>query len=253
MGRVAVLFIAAATLSFVSAHPLLRLTKGALERCSSTQSCLAGQTCCSTGMDDYGCCDGVNAVCCSDGEHCCQEGETCDLSEGVCRKLPSKKTTILTKVTSATSNSTSCSCSDSETCCSDDGVSSMCCPLANAVCCSSYTCCPGGTTCGGDGHCYRKSTGNVAATATNTKKVSGANNAQSITCPGGDYACPDSTKCCLQDVSTGTYGCCPYEYGVCCSGTTCCPENTQCSLTGCTSKTGAHYILKKFTSSKRLQ
>ena len=198
------------------------------------------------------CCPLPNAVCCSDGKHCCQEGETCDLSEGVCRKLSSKMTTILAKVTSATTNSTSCSCNDGETCCSDDGVSSMCCPLANAVCCSIYTCCPGGTTCGGDGHCYRKSTGDVAATTTNTKQVSGANNAQSITCPGGDYACPDNTKCCLQDVSTGTYGCCPYEDGVCCSGTTCCPEGTQCSLGGCRSKTGAHYILKAFTSSKRL-
>ncbi|CAN7991961.1 unnamed protein product, partial [Ixodes hexagonus] len=49
-----------------------------------------------------------------------------------------------------------------------------------------------------------------------------------VRCPNGAL-CPDRTTCCLQ--SSGQYGCCPYQFAVCCSDHQhCCPEGYRCNL-----------------------
>ena len=46
--------------------------------------CPLDTTCCLHASGEYGCCFGLNATCCSDGQHCCPEGYTCNLSAGKC-------------------------------------------------------------------------------------------------------------------------------------------------------------------------
>ena len=52
--------------------------------CPDQSLCPLDTTCCLHASGGYGCCPGLNAVCCSDGQHCCPEGYTCDLSAGKC-------------------------------------------------------------------------------------------------------------------------------------------------------------------------
>lgn len=49
-------------------------------------SCPDGNTCCSVGGGEYGCCPMPKATCCSDQEHCCPHGYTC--KDGGCEKEP---------------------------------------------------------------------------------------------------------------------------------------------------------------------
>ncbi|CAN7976912.1 unnamed protein product, partial [Ixodes persulcatus] len=47
-------------------------------------------------------------------------------------------------------------------------------------------------------------------------------------CPNGAL-CPDRTTCCLQN--SGQYGCCPYQFAMCCSDHLhCCPEGYHCNM-----------------------
>ncbi|KAM7307096.1 putative granulin [Ixodes scapularis] len=49
-----------------------------------------------------------------------------------------------------------------------------------------------------------------------------------VRCPNGAL-CPDRTTCCLQN--SGQYGCCPYQFAVCCSDHLhCCPEGYHCNM-----------------------
>ncbi|ROT76211.1 putative granulins-like isoform X3 [Penaeus vannamei] len=49
-------------------------------------SCPDGNTCCSVGGGEYGCCPMPKATCCSDQEHCCPHGYTC--KDGGCEREP---------------------------------------------------------------------------------------------------------------------------------------------------------------------
>ncbi|KAG0444110.1 hypothetical protein HPB47_014159, partial [Ixodes persulcatus] len=49
-----------------------------------------------------------------------------------------------------------------------------------------------------------------------------------VRCPNGAL-CPDRTTCCLQN--SGQYGCCPYQFAMCCSDHLhCCPEGYHCNM-----------------------
>uniref|UniRef100_A0A131YXV2 Granulin n=1 Tax=Rhipicephalus appendiculatus TaxID=34631 RepID=A0A131YXV2_RHIAP len=51
---------------------------------------------------------------------------------------------------------------------------------------------------------------------------------ENIRCPDGNY-CLDGQTCCL--LSSGQYGCCPYQYAQCCSDhASCCPEGYLCKI-----------------------
>jgi len=58
-------------------------------RCSndSNASCPENKTCCKAEVG-WRCCNGKNAVCCSDLKSCCGDGDVCDLKEMVCRIRP---------------------------------------------------------------------------------------------------------------------------------------------------------------------
>ena len=149
----------AAILCLVSSHPLL--SDSTSNDCGDSTSCLAGQTCCKSETG-YGCCDGVDAVCCIDGLHCCPRGSTCDLVDNTCKLMAVKRTnnikatTILAaakkgpiKLPSESANNI-CpiiagdphryECPSFNTCCIRSDGKYGCCPHKNAVCCADgYT------------------------------------------------------------------------------------------------------------------
>ena len=234
---------------------------------SGIVKCLEDQTCCKLNTGGYGCCPLPNAVCCSDGEHCCPYGYTCNISTGSCTqgdksfalfqktlalKLTSRKEAIVCPDRQTT-------CPNGCTCCRISRYRYGCCPLPNAVCCSDFIhCCPNGHTCNlSNGTCQqgRKTvslskkvpaftsrlgnSGNkgelfktvvIASSLTSIEKVS------NIICPDGSE-CPDSSTCC--EISSGGYGCCPYQYAVCCSDLIhCCPNGYTCNLSNGTCQQG---------------
>jgi len=56
-------------------------------RCAidSQATCTESQTCCRAKVG-WRCCDGKNAVCCSDGLSCCSFGDVCDIENKTCKK-----------------------------------------------------------------------------------------------------------------------------------------------------------------------
>ena len=166
----------AAILCLVSSHPLL--SDSTSNDCGDSTSCLAGQTCCKSETG-YGCCDGVDAVCCIDGLHCCPRGSTCDLVDNTCKLMAVKRTnnikatTILAaakkgpiKLPSESANNI-CpiiagdphryECPSFNTCCIRSDGKYGCCPHKNAVCCADgIHCCPENKICGPGGTCQRQ-------------------------------------------------------------------------------------------------
>ena len=234
---------------------------------SGIVKCLEDQTCCKLNTGGYGCCPLPNAVCCSDGEHCCPHGYTCNISTGSCtqgdKSFALFQKTLALKLTSR-KEAIVCPdrqtrCPNGYTCCRISRYRYGCCPLPNAVCCSDFIhCCPNGHTCNlSNGTCQqgRKTvslskkvpaftsrlgnSGNkgelfktvvIASSLTSIEKVS------NIICPDGSE-CPDSSTCC--EISSGGYGCCPYQYAVCCSDLIhCCPNGYTCNLSSGTCQQG---------------
>ena len=101
-----------------------------------TSVCDSNSTCCINVSGDYGCCAGLDAVCCADRQHCCPIGTACDVGAGTC-----------TQVNVVCPDHSLCSLG--QTCCVNaSGNGYVCCPQPNGVCCSDgLHCCPQGTTC----------------------------------------------------------------------------------------------------------
>ncbi|KAL0984194.1 hypothetical protein UPYG_G00138350 [Umbra pygmaea] len=213
--------------------------------CPDGGLCEGGNTCCQTSNGEYGCCPLPNAECCSDHVHCCYEGTVCDLALAHClnrsvslpwvRRVPAKqpiRLLIVEGVKAVICPDGVAECPDDSTCCELPDGSWGCCPLPKAVCCEDKMhCCPADTTCD---LIHSKCLSNTLETFPLTMKVPARRRQtvvgrQAVTCPGGESTCPDGCTCCL--LTSGDYGCCPYQEAVCCSDQLhCCPGNTTCDL-----------------------
>ena len=196
-------------------------------KCLDGSSCAGKETCCKLASGGYGCCPYEEAVCCSDGLHCCPHGTTCDVKQGTCIRQTDSSgiSAIWSKVgkTMVKCHDGS-SCAGKETCCELSSGGYGCCPYEEAVCCSDgLHCCPHGTTCDvKQGTCIRQtdSTG-ISAIWSKVGKTM-------VKCHDGS-SCAGKETCC--ELSSGGYGCCPYEEAVCCSdGLHCCPHGTTCDV-----------------------
>ena len=196
-------------------------------KCLDGSSCAGKETCCELSSGGYGCCPYEEAVCCSDGLHCCPHGTTCDVKQGTCIRQTDSTgiSAIWSKVgkTMVKCHDGS-SCAGKETCCELSSGGYGCCPYEEAVCCSDgLHCCPHGTTCDvKQGTCIRQtdSTG-ISAIWSKVGKTM-------VKCLDGS-SCAGKETCC--ELSSGGYGCCPYEEAVCCSdGLHCCPHGTTCDV-----------------------
>ena len=178
-------------------------------------------------MGGYGCCPYEEAVCCSDGLHCCPHGTTCDVKQGTCIRQTDSSgiSAIWSKVgkTMVKCHDGS-SCAGKETCCKLSSGGYGCCPYEEAVCCSDgLHCCPHGTTCDvKQGTCIRQTdSSGISAIWSKVGKTM-------VKCLDGS-SCAGKETCCK--LSSGGYGCCPYEEAVCCSdGLHCCPHGTTCDV-----------------------
>lgn len=202
-------------------------------RCTDGSTCK--YTCCRTFLGTYGCCNFVNAVCCSDGIHCCPEGYICQNTavhvlagphyrSVQCQKAPSssndniegnnnkkikskkhdvKKAIVHTRVEEddeliASSRITASSPAE-------EYVDST---IVSSLQVDSYS--------HGLKHAF-------------------------TTCPDGSY-CPGTTTCCMSVL--GLYGCCAHTNAVCCDDHIhCCPHGTQCDTTmsRCTNSFNRNY------------
>ncbi|XP_062517534.1 neurogenic locus notch homolog protein 1-like [Corticium candelabrum] len=218
--------------------------------CPDGDTCEDGNTCCSLGNGDYGCCPLPNAVCCSDHVHCCPEGYTCEVSTGEClRSVTSDAQLVQVKSTDVSVKDVTCQdgseCSDGQTCCSVGDSRYGCCPYPNAVCCSDHEyCCPSGSTCLSGGYC---ASGSVRALEDTRLHGSKIGLKAGISCPNG-IVCKRSQSCC--SVGNDMYGCCPYPSAACCSdGKHCCPSGYTCDLT----RHGSGICQRVLTTSVALQ
>jgi hypothetical protein len=128
----------------------------AVERVGDT--CKAGtcdtkQTCCQL-QRGWGCCQYINATCCSDKAHCCPNGYKCNLNDGACsnstHRLPFQKFNDinLKQVYPSGDTCKAGTCDTTETCCELTNGSWGCCPYPKADCCEDHAhCCPNGYTC----------------------------------------------------------------------------------------------------------
>ncbi|XP_022079850.1 granulins-like isoform X8 [Acanthaster planci] len=139
---------------------------------NSSSICRSTETCCMMAKGGWGCCPGVNAVCCPDKIHCCPHGTKCT-KENTCvgaagilsmvtktkaKEMAPKVETVpwITKTLAlplgTKEGNVKCDsshfCPDGNTCCKLASRQWGCCPLPNAVCCSDgIHCCPHGYTC----------------------------------------------------------------------------------------------------------
>ena len=211
----------------------LSKVRKAMVKCPDGSSCPGQESCCELSSGGYGCCPYEEAVCCSDGKHCCPHGTTCDVAAGTCKHQTDTEEfpMALSKVTKAMVKCPDGSaCPGQETCCKLSSGGYGCCPYEEAVCCSDKKhCCPHGTTCDvAAGTCKRQKDGrNFPMSLSKVRKAM-------VKCPDGS-ACPGQETCCK--LSSGGYGCCPYEEAVCCSdGKHCCPHGTTCDVAAGTCK-----------------
>ncbi len=101
-------------------------------------------------------------------------------------------------------------------------------PLLQAVCCSDgLHCCPNGYTCAPGGASCQKS--NEPASLIASFQLQEQIRGNGIICPDGHEQCPDNKTCCA--ITSGGYGCCPYERAVCCEDKIhCCPHGYTCNV-----------------------
>ncbi|KAL8558870.1 hypothetical protein ACOMHN_054301 [Nucella lapillus] len=210
--------------------------------------CPDTSTCCPLQYGEYGCCEGVNAVCCKDGTHCCPKGYQCDEQHQRCTShtlgisfgWTDKKVQRARPLALDVRLRANITCPDKETVCQVNDTCCLvtpgyrCCPLLHGVCCSDRLhCCPQGTKCDLVHHrCNREGSDweqpwverrleqshSEVSQATTKKKA--------VICKDG-LMCPDGNTCCL--LNSGSYGCCPYSDAVCCSDQVhCCPHDCHC-------------------------
>jgi len=232
--------------------------------CPDDSSCPDGETCCRLSTGDYGCCPLVDAVCCSDSIHCCPRNSQCDVEHGQClgefsipwlTKQPSKspfnnnddENFVLINekfefdsMKICSSNSTESNYCPSTSFCllnnpSGSGSKSKCCPIENAIFCSlnGNEICPEGFQCDVESNqCYSNDFGRISMlTCFDSSLDDLSTQLKIIQCPDDKSYCPEETTCC--QLKTGSYGCCPYPTGICCSDQkNCCPNGYFCDSIG---------------------
>nr|XP_021395547.2 progranulin isoform X1 [Lonchura striata domestica]XP_031362931.1 progranulin isoform X1 [Lonchura striata domestica] len=239
-----------------SASPAALPTAGEV-KCDEETSCPDGNTCCRLSSGAWGCCPLEQAVCCPDHVHCCPQGYTCDPEGGSClqgggtRRPWLRKTPALPRggqVTQVTSGNVKCdeetSCPDGSTCCQLSLGTWGCCPLEQAVCCGDHKhCCPRGYTCNVATESCEKllaptpllptpSAPRQAPSAPRRAppaplQAAGIHPGGLVPC-GATGSCHVGQRCC--QARGGSWGCCPFAQGSCCSdGRHCCPAGSRCT------------------------
>ncbi len=198
--------------------------------------CPDEHTCCRLkDHEGYGCCAGLNAVCCADQLHCCPENTVCNETAENCTKIIHTLPILSFDDLLSRYSGRSIICPDGKTTCEDQNT---CCPLITggygccktpeAYCCDDKLhCCPHGYSCN-----------------PNSDKCShdNINFAEVLALPLITKTCPDDSKVCgINDTCCQhldkSWACCPIENAVCCSdGYHCCPQNYTCDLKDSTCK-----------------
>ncbi|KAM6993893.1 progranulin isoform 2-T2 [Passerculus sandwichensis] len=223
-------------------------------KCDETTSCPDRTTCCRLSLGTWGCCPFSQAVCCPDLVHCCPQGYTCDPEKGSClqgggSRLPwVQKSPAVPHGGQVTSGNVKCdettSCPDGSTCCRLSLGTWGCCPLEQAVCCGDHKhCCPRGYTCNVATESCEKllaPTPLLPTPSAPRPAPSAPRRAPPVplraagTRPGGLVPCGATGSCrrgqrCCQ-ARGGSWGCCPFAQGSCCSdGRHCCPAGSRCT------------------------
>ncbi|XP_072775308.1 progranulin isoform X2 [Taeniopygia guttata] len=219
-------------------------------KCDEKTSCPDGSTCCRLSLGTWGCCPFKQAVCCPDLVHCCPQGYTCDPEGGSClqggrtRRPWLRKTPALPRggqVTQVTSEEVKCdektSCPDGSTCCRLSLGTWGCCPLEQAVCCGDHKhCCPRGYTCNVATESCEKLLAPTPLLPTPSAprrappvplRAAGIHPGGLVPC-GATGSCHAGQRCC--QARGGSWGCCPFAQGSCCSdGRHCCPAGSRCT------------------------
>ncbi|XP_063074190.1 granulin b [Engraulis encrasicolus] len=239
-------------------------------KCDETSSCPEDYTCCKTSTGGWGCCPLAEAVCCEDHMHCCPKDTVCNLAASTCDSSTGSAVPMVKKVPALTQPSlkrtnsdgrsavplerqvpsrelmcdADTSCPAHNTCCFMHTLGKWgCCPLHQAVCCSSGDhCCPAGLTCDAKrASCsvgrheipwYRKQDARVWVSQSAPVVESRATDEDEVIM---DVKCDDKSTCAAGStcckLPTGDWGCCPLVKAVCCSDHEhCCPQGYTCKL-----------------------
>ncbi|XP_061199186.1 progranulin isoform X2 [Neopsephotus bourkii] len=204
-------------------------------------ACPDGATCCQMSPAHYGCCPLQNAVCCSDGQHCCPQGTVCDLERSTCTSLGGREPlqAFLPKAREVKCDEET-SCPSGNTCCRLSSGAWGCCPLEEAVCCKDHQhCCPWGYTCNvATQSCEKLLTPALLLGAPTSPpraptprpaplRAAATDPTAAVPC-GAARSCRAGHRCCR--TRGGSWGCCPFTQGSCCSdGRHCCPVGSRCT------------------------
>ncbi|XP_074019021.1 progranulin [Numenius arquata] len=228
------------------------LARGGDVRCDEETSCPDGNTCCRLSSGAWGCCPLEDAVCCPDHVHCCPQGYTCDPEGGNCLQEGGQRQPWLEKTPAlARGGDVRCdeetSCPQGSTCCRLSLGTWGCCPLEQAVCCRDHQhCCPRGYTCNVAAQSCEKllaPTPLLPAPASPLRLPAPPHRPPTpppallratSTQPGATVPCDAASSCrghqqCCRSRG-GSWGCCPFTQGSCCSdGRHCCPGGSRCT------------------------
>ncbi|KAM7081819.1 LOW QUALITY PROTEIN: progranulin [Ciconia maguari] len=227
------------------------LARGGDVKCDEETSCPDGSTCCPLTLGVWGCCPLEQAVCCDDHVHCCPQGYTCDPAGGSCLQEGGGRRPWLQKTPAlARGGDVKCdnktSCPDGSTCCPLSSGGWGCCPLEQAVCCrDDQHCCPWGYTCNEAAQSCEKllapprllpapapprrapTPPPAPLRAAGTQRGASTQPGASVPCDAA-RSCRGGQRCCRS--RGGSWGCCPFAQGSCCSdGRHCCPRGSRCS------------------------
>uniref|UniRef100_A0A8V5H3N0 Uncharacterized protein n=1 Tax=Melopsittacus undulatus TaxID=13146 RepID=A0A8V5H3N0_MELUD len=214
-------------------------------KCDQETSCPDGNTCCRLSSGAWGCCPLEEAVCCPDHIHCCPQGYTCDPSAGSCLQQGGGRRPWLRKTPALwRGGDVQCdqekSCPQGSTCCRLSTGAWGCCPLEQAVCCRDHQhCCPWGYTCNvATQSCEKLLTPTLLLGAPTSPpraptprpaplRAAGTDPAAAVPCDAA-RSCRGGHRCCR--TRGGSWGCCPFSQGSCCSdGRHCCPVGSRCT------------------------
>ncbi|XP_062484252.1 progranulin [Pezoporus occidentalis] len=232
--------------SSVGREPLQAfLPKARDVKCDEETSCPDGNTCCRLSSGAWGCCPLEEAVCCPDHVHCCPQGYTCDPSAGSCLQQGRGRRPWLRKMPALLrGGDVQCdeetSCPQGSTCCRLSSGAWGCCPLEQAVCCRDHQhCCPWGYTCNvATQSCEKLLTPTLLLGARTSPpwaptprpaslRAAGTDPSAAVPC-GAAHSCRGGHRCCR--TRGGSWGCCPFTQGSCCSdGRHCCPVGSHCT------------------------
>lgn len=261
MALKAVLFLSLIAIGCcLPSRPLVNLVSGgstlsdAVHCPGSGDLCPANNTCCRVTSDLWGCCDHLDAVCCSDRRHCCPKGQACSADSLKCSdsnteqpslilKKISKRRDVLPKIVSRVAINVNCTppgskyqwqCPSGSTCClkPSNPQSYGCCPMIPATCCPGGSgCCPGGYVCNlEENTCTKASSMMIEQYKLDTVAITTGVNGN--ICPDGRSECLNSDTCC--QLATGGFGCCHLTDAVCCADRKhCCPSGYACTDSGC--------------------